>query len=164
MKHLLPALLLALSFASCTHQLQMPAGAFNLGRYSLAGQTTQVAAKAFLNLAGPGGTDELTIQLNRRPLAPGQGILMVTYDKSVAEPESAYRLRRLSYTFNRAGDNTNYNVQYNQHMQGTLTRLNGGGYSGTFRGTFKGLDTEDGKSSEVVGSFSNVLTLVQQKL
>jgi hypothetical protein len=158
---LLPLVLLLAT--ACSPRLHFQDGAFDQGRYSLAGQTTQVPAKAFLNLAGPGGTDEVNIQLNRYPLAVGQGILVVTYDKPGAKPESAYRLRRISYTFNRPADDTAYNVQYNQRTQGTLTRLKGGGYSGTFRGTFNGFGTEGGESSEVVGAFINVLTQVQEK-
>lgn len=152
----LTALLLT---TACTRQLTPPAVAINSASFKFTDRIFQAPAKANIELASPGNDEQLIIKIGSRPITPEVGIFMLAYSKSATSLPEGYRLTSISYSYLRNGDSINtYNVQYNKGLIGKLIQLKGGGYSGTFKGTFDGQGTEMGESSAVEGNFTNVFT------
>jgi len=97
----------------------------------------------------PSNRDGLDIEIGHRPFGAGQGVFLISYEKPVNAPETAYRLALLTYTYNAADSYTS--VSYTLDLEGKLTRLPSGGFTGQFSGALPA--TAIGKSSTVRGTF-----------
>jgi hypothetical protein len=138
-----PLLVIFLLLAACVPKT------INSASYTIGTQRFRVPARALPGMGTSSNCDGLDVEIGRRPFDVGQGVFLVSYEKPINAPETAYRLALLTYTYSAVDSYTS--VSYTLDLQGKLTPLPSGGFTGQFSGVLPA--TTIGKGSTVRGTF-----------